>query len=272
MPELPEVENVRKSLADLVAGRKILELSAAYPRMVLTGFDQAKATLEGQTIRGISRRGKYLIFEFDTFVLISHLRMEGKYRLEALDFVAGKHDHLFVKFSDGVLVYQDVRKFGTWEILRREETAKYFENKKIGPEPTASTFDEAIFSEKLGQSKKKIKPYLLDQSLVAGLGNIYADEVLWQAKIHPERIASDLTESSKKLLHDSIIEILQKAIKLGGSSIRTYQNALGKSGTMQEELKVYGKTGQNCSRCATKIVKIKVAGRGTHFCPNCQHL
>lgn len=272
MPELPEVENVRRSLADLVVGRKILELSATYPRMVLTGFNQAKTGIEGQTIRGISRRGKYLIFEFDELVLVSHLRMEGKYRLEPLDFMAGKHDHLFVRFSDSVLVYQDVRKFGTWEILSCDEMPRYFEAKEIGPEPTVSAFDEKIFSEKLQRSKKKIKPHLLDQTLVAGLGNIYVDEVLWQAKIHPEYLSMDLTNRSKHLLHDSIIEILQKAVELGGSSIRTYQNALGKAGKMQEELKVYGKTGQPCPRCGTIIIKTKVAGRGTHFCPSCQRL
>ena len=154
-------------------------------------------------------------------------------------------------------------------MISTDQVIPYFLNKKIGPEPTYEDFDEKLFREKLRKSTKKIKPYLLEQTLVAGLGNIYVDEVLWLAKIHPEKEANQLTESSIHLLHDSIIEILQKAIKLGGSSIRTY-SALGSTGKMQNELQVYGKTGEKCSRCGAEIQKIKVAGRGTHFCPVCQ--
>ena len=253
MPELPEVETVRRELEKRIVGQKIVSIEATYPRMVLTGFEQLKKELTGKTIHGISRRGKYLIFEIGE-----------KDRL-----ILEKHDHLALKFTDEQLIYADVRKFGTWELISTDQVLPYFLKKNIGPEPTYETFDEQIFREKLQKSTKKIKPFLLEQTLVAGLGNIYVDEVLWLAKIHPEKVANQLTESSIHLLHDSIIEILQKAIKLGGSSIRTY-SALGSTGKMQDELRVYGKTGEKCVRCGNEIQKIKVAGRGTHFCPFCQ--
>ncbi|MQW23535.1 MULTISPECIES: DNA-formamidopyrimidine glycosylase [unclassified Lactococcus] len=273
MPELPEVETVRRGLSEQIIGQKILAIDSTYQRMILTGYDDLREKLVNHVITGVSRRGKYLIFEFDTaYRLISHLRMEGKYRLEELGTEPLKHDHIFVRFDKQQLVYADVRKFGTWELIPADKLHSYFLAKKIGPEPTEEAFDEQLFAEKLKKSSKKIKPYLLEQSLVAGLGNIYVDEVLFQAKIHPESIASALTKPQVHLLHDAIIEILQKAIKLGGSSIRTYTNSFGKAGQMQAELKVYGKQNTPCPNCATMLEKIKVAGRGTHFCPNCQKL
>ena len=271
MPELPEVENVRRGLEKLVRNKKILEIESSYPRMVLTGFEELKKELEGQIIKDIQRRGKYLLFDFGQWTLISHLRMEGKYRVEPLEFVKQKHDHLFVKFSDATLVYADVRKFGTWELLKSQDVERYFLSKKIGPEPSFETFDEKIFAEKLKKSKKKIKPYLLDQTLVAGLGNIYVDEVLWRSQVHPEMLASALSDVQIHRIHDYTIEVLQTAVERGGSSIRSYKNAMGKEGSMQELLMVYGKQGQLCPHCQQAVIeKIKVAGRGSHFCPYCQ--
>ncbi|MEY8458859.1 DNA-formamidopyrimidine glycosylase [Lactococcus ileimucosae] len=273
MPELPEVENVRQGLEKLVKNKKILNIKSSYPRMVLTGFEELKKELEGREIKDIKRRGKYLLFDFGQWTLISHLRMEGKYRVEPLGFESQKHDHIFVEFSDAVLVYADVRKFGTWELLDSEKVEQYFTSKKIGPEPRNEDFDEALFSEKLHQSQKKIKPYLLDQTLVAGLGNIYVDEVLWRSQVHPETVSSELSAKQIHLIHDRTIEVLQTAVERGGSSIRTYKNAMGKEGSMQELLMVYGKQGEICPRCRkAEIEKIKVAGRGSHFCPYCQKI
>ena len=269
MPELPEVETVRRGLEKLILGKTIQSVEVKYLKMVQTDL-AFRQDLPGQEIRAMGRRGKYLLFYLTDLVIISHLRMEGKYFFYPDEVPLRKHAHVFFHFTDGsTLVYEDVRKFGTMEVLIPELVDSYFLAKKIGPEPTYETFDEQIFREKLQKSTKKIKPFLLEQTLVAGLGNIYVDEVLWLAKIHPEKVANQLTESSIHLLHDSIIEILQKAIKLGGSSIRTY-SALGSTGKMQDELGVYGKTGEKCVRCGNEIQKIKVAGRGTHFCPFCQ--
>ena len=270
MPELPEVETVRRGLESLIVGRKIVAVDVRVPKIVKTDLVAFETEILGQTFQNIGRRGKYLLLMLDKQVIISHLRMEGKYLLFPEQVPDNKHFHVFFQFDDGsTLVYQDVRKFGTMELLYPNQIVAYFQKKKLGPEPTKETFDLSEFTRKLKASKKIIKPYLLDQTLVVGLGNIYVDEVLWLAKIHPEKVANQLTESSIHLLHDSIIEILQKAIKLGGSSIRTY-SALGSTGKMQDELRVYGKTGEKCVRCGNEIQKIKVAGRGTHFCPFCQ--
>jgi formamidopyrimidine-DNA glycosylase len=270
MPELPEVENVRQALIEKVKNQQIRKITSSYTRMILTGFEQLKTTLEGQKITDIRRRGKYLLFDFDNdYTLISHLRMEGKYRLENLDFKTQKHDHIFVELDEKVMIYADVRKFGTWELLKSDQVEKYFQDKKIGPEPTKKDFDEQVFYQTLKKSSKKIKPYLLEQTLVAGLGNIYVDEVLWRANVHPEQIANRLTKRQIAALHQTIIDVLQKDTELGGSSIRTY-NALGKTGSAQTLHQVYGKEGQSCARCGQNILKIKVGGRGTHFCPHCQ--
>ncbi|MGT2832730.1 DNA-formamidopyrimidine glycosylase [Streptococcus halotolerans] len=274
MPELPEVETVRRGLEKHVVGKSIKAIRFAFPKIAVTGVDSFRPLIDGQmTIHAMRRRGKYLIFDFGDLLLISHLRMEGKYlifdRQEKVP--ENKHFHVFVTFADdSVLVYQDVRKFGTMEILLPSQEATYFAFKKLGPEPTRETFKLAPFERSLKSSSKKIKPYLLDQSLVAGLGNIYVDEVLWAAKVHPLRLSSSLKKTEIKRLHDETIRILQLGIEKGGSTIRTYRNALGEDGTMQRYLQVYGLTGQPCQRCGTAIEKMQVGGRGSHYCPKCQ--
>ncbi|MGT2907227.1 DNA-formamidopyrimidine glycosylase [Streptococcus dentiloxodontae] len=271
MPELPEVETVRRGLERLIVGRKIISVDVRVPKMVKTDVEAFRLDLPGQTVEAMRRRGKYLIFDLGRQVLISHLRMEGKYLLFPDEVPANKHFHVFFGLDDGsTLVYQDVRKFGTMELLSKTAEAAYFESKKIGPEPTPKDFKLAPFERALLSSQKSIKPLLLEQKLVAGLGNIYVDEVLWAAKIHPERGARSLNKAEIRRLRQEIIRILQLGIDKGGSTIRTYRNALGEDGTMQEHLKVYGQTGQPCARCATPISKIKAGGRGTHFCPRCQ--
>ena len=154
-----------------------------------------------------------------------------------------------------------------WLKVKKEA---YFTKKKLGPEPTKKAFKYAPFERALMTSAKPIKSLLLEQKLVAGLGNIYVDEVLWAAKVHPETPAKKLSKAAMKRVHDQTIAILQLGIEKGGSTIRTYRNALGEDGTMQNYLQVYGKTGQPCPRCASTIEKIKLGGRGTHLCPHCQ--
>lgn len=271
MPELPEVETVRRGLEKLILGRKIEAIDVRVPKLIKTGVEAFEIDLIGQTFQAIGRRGKYLLLQLDRQVIVSHLRMEGKYLLFPQEVPENKHFHVFFTLDDGsTLVYQDVRKFGTMELLLPEQVEPYFQNRKLGPEPIKAAFDLATFEKQLGQSKKLIKPHLLDQTLVVGLGNIYVDEVLWAAKIHPERVSSTLTSPGITLLHDEIIRILQLAIEKGGTTVRTYQNAFGENGRMQDFLQVYGKTGQPCPRCGTPIEKIKVGGRGTHICPRCQ--
>ncbi|MGQ7659264.1 DNA-formamidopyrimidine glycosylase [Streptococcus suis] len=271
MPELPEVETVRRGLNRLVKGKKIERVRVDYPRMIVTGSDSFREQLVGQTIMEVDRRGKYLLLYLTDFVLISHLRMEGKYNLFYDVVPINKHFHVFFALSDGsTLVYQDVRKFGTMELLREVDLEAYFLSKKLGPEPTEEDFDMAVFQTKLAKSKKPIKSHLLDQTLVAGLGNIYVDEVLFRAQVHPAQTSNLLSAEQVADLRQATIEVLQLGIEKGGSTIRTYKNALGMDGTMQDYLQVYGKTGQACPRCQTEIIKIQLSGRGTHFCPKCQ--
>ena len=239
--------------------------------MIQTDRDAFRQDLPGQEIRAMGRRGKYLLFYLTDLVLISHLRMEGKYFFYPDEVPLRKHAHVFFHFTDGsTLVYEDVRKFGTFDLLAKNQEEAYFTKKKLGPEPTKKAFKYAPFERALMTSAKPIKSLLLEQKLVAGLGNIYVDEVLWAAKVHPETPAKKLSKAAMKRVHDQTIVILQLGIEKGGSTIRTYRNALGEDGTMQNYLQVYGKTGQPCPRCASTIEKIKLGGRGTHLCPHCQ--
>ncbi|MBY5033767.1 DNA-formamidopyrimidine glycosylase [Streptococcus gallolyticus] len=271
MPELPEVETVRRGLERLVVEKEIRSVQVGVPKMIVTGAEEFTIFLLGQVIQSVGRRGKYLLFYLTDFVLISHLRMEGKYLLFPDAVPDNKHFHVFFKLTDGsTLVYQDVRKFGTMELLKESELELYFEKRKLGPEPTEDDFALAPFQEKLSKSKKPIKPLLLEQGLVVGLGNIYVDEALWASCIHPSRSAMSLNNEESEGLRQEIIRILQLGIEKGGATIRTYRNALGMDGTMQDYLQVYGKTGEPCARCGTPIEKFKLGGRGTHFCPQCQ--
>ena len=271
MPELPEVETVRRGLEKLILGKTIQSVEVKYPKMIQTDLDAFRQDLLGQEIRSMRRRGKYLLFYLTDKVLISHLRMEGKYLFYPDAVPERKHAHVFFEMTDGgTLVYEDVRKFGTMELLRKDQLEAYFAARKLGPEPTEADFLLPPFAAALGRSKKPIKPYLLEQTLVVGLGNIYVDEALWRARIHPVRPAASLKPAEVRRLREQIIEVLQLGIEKRGSTIRTYRNALGEDGTMQDFLQVYGKTGQPCARCGSPIEKIKLGGRGTHLCPHCQ--
>ena len=271
MPELPEVETVRRGLEKLILGKKIASLDIRYPKMIKTDLDQFRKELPGQVIQSMGRRGKYLLFYLTDKVLISHLRMEGKYFYYPDQVPERKHAHIFIQFEDGVtLVYEDVRKFGTMELLAPELLDAYFASKKLGPEPTEEDFDLENFKVALKKSKKPIKSHLLDQTLVAGLGNIYVDEVLWRAKVHPASPSQSLTRAEATAIHDQTIVVLCQAVEKGGSTIRTYTNAFGEDGTMQDFHQVYDKAGQACSRCGAVIEKFQLGGRGTHFCPKCQ--
>lgn len=274
MPELPEVETVRKGLTRLVVGKTIATVEVFWPRIVETDdLAHFRVQLAGQTIEAVNRRGKFLIFELTDFDLISHLRMEGKYEFFPETMPPSKHTHVIFTFTDkSQLHYRDVRKFGRFQLFSKGQSVFYSGIRKLGPEPTAETFSLKEFAVALKKSQKIIKPLLLDQRLVTGLGNIYVDEALWLAKIHPERIASSLTTSEIRQLHQAIISVLENAIEAGGTTIRTYQNALGEVGSFQLQLHAYGQQNQPCERCGTPLKKIKVAQRGTHFCPKCQKM
>ena len=249
-------------------------VTVLWPRIIdLPEVPLFQAFLSGQEIIGVQRRGKFLILKFTDFDLVSHLRMEGKYEYfpSAQTAIQDKHTHVIFQMQDGSqLQYRDVRKFGRMALVPKNQSSEYKGIQQLGPEPLSHDFDKIAFQVALKKKTMAIKPLLLNQKIVVGLGNIYVDEALWLASIHPERLASSLTERETSLLYESIIAVLGQAVEAGGTTIRTYANALGEAGTFQVSLQVYGQTGQPCARCQTPIQKIKVAQRGTHFCPTCQ--
>ncbi len=274
MPELPEVETVRKSLLTYIKGKKIQHVDVLYPKIIESPAPEDFQTkLIGEVIEDISRRGKYLIFHLSHYDLISHLRMEGKYFVLPDDEPIAKHTHIIFHLENNVtLRYDDVRKFGRMSLVEKGKALTYKTLNTLGPEPLSKNFTLNGFKEKLSQSQKEIKPLLLNQKVVVGLGNIYVDEVLWLSKIHPLRRSNTLTNEEIKRLYQAIPEVLQKAIEKGGSTIKSYHTVNGKEGSFQQELHAYGQQGKPCSRCGRFIEKIKVDGRGTHFCPNCQKI
>ncbi|MBS4216875.1 DNA-formamidopyrimidine glycosylase [Bacillus sp. FJAT-49711] len=273
MPELPEVEVVRRSLVELVAGNKIVEVAVSWPKIIKSPeqYEQFQDALKGQTILDVNRKGKFLVFLLDDYALVSHLRMEGNYSLHKNEDPVEKHTHVIFRFSNGEeLRYRDVRKFGTMHLFAKgsEWTVPPLSN--LGPEPFSDDFTLEYFKEKLMKTERVIKAVLLDQSIVTGLGNIYVDEVLFRSGIHPERKSKTLTNQEILTLREQAAATLKESINAGGSSVNTYMNSHGQSGTYQNELKVYGRKEQECYRCGSVVQKTKVAGRGTHFCPNCQ--
>lgn len=272
MPELPEVETVCRSLQELVVGKTIHHVDVRLPRIVRSPDDivQFQTLLEGLTIDNVQRRGKYLLISLPPYLLISHLRMEGQYRLAKASDEMANHTHVIFYFTDGTeLRYRDVRQFGTMDLVVDEN---HFPTgfKQLGIEPFDPLCSGSYLYSLFQRRSAPIKGVLLDQSCIAGLGNIYVDEALFAAKLHPLRAANQLTHKQCDVLFTAIQDILQRAIDAGGSSVRSYVNGYGRHGGFQIQLHVYHREGKCCTQCNAIIQKIRVAGRGTHFCPTCQ--
>ncbi|MDR7000890.1 DNA-formamidopyrimidine glycosylase [Neobacillus niacini] len=275
MPELPEVETVRKTLKKLVLHKEIKDIIVHWPKIIKKPLEieQFIDALKGETILDVGRRGKFLILYTEHYALVSHLRMEGKYGLYPKDEPFDKHTHVIFRFTDETeLRYRDVRKFGTMHLYRKGEEFLQPPLLDLGPEPFDDTFTNDYLSGMLKKTTRKVKPALLDQKVLVGLGNIYVDEALFRAGIHPERIANTLTKEEITILHQEIVNTLSEAVKKGGSTIRSYINSQGEMGMFQLELYAYGRKGESCKRCGTPLEKITVGGRGTHFCPSCQKI
>ncbi|MBA4537093.1 DNA-formamidopyrimidine glycosylase [Bacillus aquiflavi] len=273
MPELPEVETVRKTLIQLVVGKTITATTVSWPKIIKHPSDIVQFTdaLKGETIQGIDRRGKFLLIYTDNYTLVSHLRMEGKYGLFSQEELVEKHTHVIFHFHDQTeLRYKDVRKFGTMHLFKKGSEFHQLPLSQLGPEPFSDDFTAEWLEEKLSKTKRKIKPVLLDQKVIVGLGNIYVDEALFRANIYPEKIANTLTKEEIAKLYREIIATLSEAVEKGGSTIRSYVNSQGQIGMFQLELYVYGREGEHCKLCRSQLEKIIVGGRGTHFCPTCQ--
>jgi formamidopyrimidine-DNA glycosylase len=273
MPELPEVETIARALSKVVVGKKIKSVNAIFPRIVKQNSSMFCKTITGKSIVGVRRRGKFLLFELsDEKILLVHLGMTGNLLLDVKPRVGNKHDHVIFQFCEDKLVlrYNDQRKFGKLKVCDACDEHKVAELKQLGPE--ALEMSQADFVRIFKSRKGKIKSLLLNQKVIAGLGNIYADESLFEAGIHPEQKAHVLSDDKLKKLHLAIRKTLRRAIKAGGSSIDNYLHIDGEIGGFQLQHKVYGREGERCRRCKATIKRIKINQRSSYFCPRCQPL
>ena len=234
--------------------------------------DEVARELEGERVGAVDRRGKYLIVRFESGrSLLVHLRMTGSLRSGPRESLPDDpYRRAVVRLDDGSdVAYRDVRRFGTWLLLEPGELEPYLDA-RVGPEPLGQGFTPRDFGARLARRAAPVKAVILDQRTVAGVGNIYADEALWRARIHPLREARSLEPAETKALHKAIRAVLERGIERQGATLRDYALPDGGSGGMQHEFKVYGRAGEPCERCGTPIERIRVGGRGTWYCPTCQ--
>jgi formamidopyrimidine-DNA glycosylase len=274
MPELPEVETVRARLEPKLVRRR-LERVEIYDARLTRPVDPAEvaAELQGERVAALDRRGKYLVVRFESGrVLLIHLRMTGQllHANGGLPPADDAHRRAVVRLDDGSdVIYRDIRRFGTWLLVEPGELDTYLDA-RIGGEPLRPDFTAKRLSEAVAGRRAPIKAALLDQRRLAGVGNIYADEALWRARIHPLRTAGELSDDEVRALHRGIRSALKAGIARQGATLNTYRTPDGGRGRMQHEFKVYGRLDEPCERCGTPIEKIRAAGRGTWLCPECQ--
>jgi formamidopyrimidine-DNA glycosylase len=289
MPELPEVETVRTGLQQFLPGKTVATVTYDWPKGFPNAASDVQAFLVGAVITGIRRRAKILLIDLNTnYTLVIHLKMTGQmvFRAPGASFGAGhpnaslvgelpdKSTRVTFTFTDNSkLFFNDQRKFGWVRLMPTLEVENLDFFQKVGPEPLAATFSAVDFATRLNRrSKSGIKTVLLDQTIIAGVGNIYADESLWGAKIHPETKVRDVPVTQMHALYEALRAVLALSIEKGGSTDRNYVNAEGKRGSYLTFANVFRREGKPCPRCGTIIIKTKVAGRGTHTCPHCQKL
>lgn len=266
MPELPEVETIARKLRPELVGRTILSADLRWARTLATPSPKQFAQqIKGQKILAVGRRAKYFILHLSTFQLLIHLRMSGDLHIKDSAKQAEKHDRLIIKLSDNKsLSFNDTRKFGrVWLLTDPAELLN-----KLGPEPLSKEFTPQWLHAALHKKHRQLKPLLLDQTFLAGLGNIYTDEALNIAKIHPRRESSSVTAKQAERLHDAIREVLSEGIRRNGASI----DWVYRGGEFQNYFRVYDREGKPCKNCGAKIKRVTVGQRGTHYCPNCQRL
>ena len=276
MPELPEVETIRARLAPRLEGRRLEHVEIVDPRLTRPEPPEAiAAALEGERITRVGRRGKYLVFAFESGRhLLVHLRMTGNVEHPAQGgLAADPYRRAVVRLDDeSDVAYRDVRRFGTWTLLEPGELEDYFAVRRLGGEPLERDFTTRALTGALAGRRAPIKAALLDQRAAAGVGNIYADEALWRARIHPLRPAGSLDATEIGRLRKAIRAALEMGIARQGATLRDYRDPEGRRGRMQDQFKVYGRAGEPCPRCGTPIEKTRAGGRGTWYCPRCQPL
>ncbi len=286
MPELPEVETVRLGLTRLIVGQKIKSVTCDNPKSFPNSESDVSQFVVGSKIISVRRRAKVLIIDLDSkYSLVIHLKMTGQLVFRGEESFGAGHPtssligslpdrstRVIITFSDGsALFFNDQRKFGWMRLIPTIEVESIDFLKKVGPEPLTAEFTDKVFAERLMRRKNSnIKSVLLDQTVLAGVGNIYADESLWGAQIHPSTRVIDIPKSKIKKLHSELIYVLKLSIEKGGSTDRNYVDAEGKKGSYMTFARVFRRENQACPRCGSIIIKTRVAGRGTHVCLKCQ--
>lgn len=268
MPELPEVETVKETLKRKILNQKIIGIKVLYPQIIeYPSVQEFKKQIINQTIIDIKRRGKWLLFELNDYYLLSHLRMEGKYNIKSNEEI-NKHEHIIFYFENFNLRYQDTRKFGRMYLYKKDEIYNKKPLNELGLEPWDSNLNEGYLKEKYKKIKKPIKEVLLDQSIIVGIGNIYADEILFLSKINPYKKPNELTSEELKNIIINTRHVLEAAIKKGGTTIRTYTSSEGVHGRFQQDLLVHSQ--KECKTCNSPLKIEKIGGRTTYYCPKCQ--
>jgi formamidopyrimidine-DNA glycosylase len=273
MPELPEVETVRTLLEPVLVGRSFARVEIADPRLTRP-HDPAEvaAELTGERVGAVERRGKYVVVRFESGrVLLIHLRMTGNLlHVSGGALADDPHRRAVVTLDNGSdVVYRDVRRFGTWLLVEPGELDAYLAE-RLGAEPLERAFTTSGLATRFASRRAPVKAVLLDQRTLAGLGNIYVDEALWRAQIHPLTPANDVPPDALPVLRRGIRAALRAGIARQGATLRDYRRPDGARGRMQDEFKVYGREGEPCPRCGTPIEKLRIAGRGSWYCPSCQ--
>jgi formamidopyrimidine-DNA glycosylase len=270
VPELPEVETVARGLRGPLVGRTITDVAVRWPRTISRpSVDEFKEGIAGRQVVSVGRRGKYVVVDLDQGHLLIHLKMSGRLCIASSDEPLDQHTHTIFDLDDGrQLRFRDVRKFGRVYLVDDAEQV----TGGLGPEPLACDFGLEAFRRALARRSGRLKSLLLNQSFLAGIGNIYADEVLFAAKLHPLRKADSLTTEEQARLYRAIRKVLERAVEGRGTTLddRGYVDAAGQAGAYREQLAVYGRRGEPCVVCNTPIERIRVGGRSTYFCPNCQ--
>ncbi len=270
MPELPEVETIKRQLNLLAAGKKIKGVEVSLPKIVKTPLAEFKKAVTGAKIKEFNRRAKILIIELNNgWSMLVHLKLSGQL---IFDGQKSKHTHITFYFIDRHhLIFNDMRQFGYVKLVKIGDLEEFLKKEKFGPEPFDKNFTLARLSAILDKKPHaKIKQFLLDQKNLAGIGNIYSDEILFASRVNPLRKIKDLKPSEIKAVYKNIKKILSEAIKAKGTSADLYLDAYGREGDFLPKLKVYGRQGQKCVKCKGEIKRIKIGGRSAHFCPFCQ--
>ena len=270
MPEIAEVETVRNTLKKRILKERIHDVKVFYDGIIIGNKDEFIKRLINESFIDILRNGKWLIFETDNYYMLSHLRMEGKYFIKNEDEERNKHEHVIFYLDHFTLRYHDTRKFGKLKLIRKDELANEPLLTKLGIEPISRDLNGQYVYDKIHKKNKYIKTLLLDQSIINGLGNIYADEVLFKSRINPMKKGYEITLDECNRICLSANEIIKEAIKCGGTTIRSYTSSLGVTGRFQQNLMVHKRSNESCKICGNKIINTFLNGRNTYYCPNCQ--